>query len=161
METNIIFQPQTLAGALTKESQENIAEQFVTAVLDGDINPLEAFARMKAMNEALAKAIKDTRLVDAVVDECGKWGKQTPEWQGVKFAVREVGVKYDFSVCNDPEWEDITRQIDKLTERRKERETFLKSIKGDMQVADATTGEMLNPPAKISTTSVSVTFKKA
>ena len=160
METNNILQPLNLSGALTKTEQENIAEQFVSAVLEGDINPLEAFARMKAMSEALAKAIKDTRLVDAVVGECDKYGKETPEWQGVKFSVSEVGVKYDFSVCNDSTWDSLTQQIESLTEARKERENFLKGIKGDMQIADAETGELLQPAARTSTTSVRVIFKK-
>lgn len=149
-----------LSGALTKSEQGTVAENFVSAVLDGEIDVMEAFARAKAMSETLNAILKDKRFVDAVVSECDKFGKETPDWRGVKFAVSEVGVKYDFSVCNDSTWNQLTETIDELTAERKQREEFLKTLRADMNIADANTGEILDPPARTSTTSVRVTFKK-
>lgn len=152
--------PLALSGALTKTEQSAVAEQFVAAVLDGDVNPLEAYARAKAMAETLAQILKDKRLVDVVGNECDKYGRETPSWHGVKFTKAETGVKYDFTVCNDSTWQTLTHDIEILTAERKQREEFLKTLRGNMDIADANTGELLNPPTKTSTTSVRVSFQK-
>ncbi len=52
---------------------------------------------------------------------------------------------YDFAACGDNEWDNLDLQIKRLTDRRKERENFLKTLK--KPIADAESGDIINPPA--------------
>jgi len=51
--------------------------------------------------------------------------------------------KYDFTVCNDSEWENLKAEEAKIKELLKEREDFLKKLKTQMSTLD---GEIINPP---------------
>lgn len=62
-------------------------------------------------------------------------GKEGIENHSAKIITKEVGIKYDYSVCNDDEWNVINTRIEQLTEQRKERELFLKSIKQPIGVS--------------------------
>lgn len=81
-----------------------------------------------------------------------KHGKTTRQY-GAEFQIKETGVKYDYSICDDSELDELDINIKELTEKKKIREKFLKSIKGE--VFD-NNGVKLNAPSKKSTTSVTV-----
>lgn len=77
---------------------------------------------------------------------------------GVEITEAETGVKYDYSKCNDSEWNSLTEKIEPLIELRKSREKFLQSIRKDW--IDEETGEVINPPLRTGSTSYKLTFKK-
>ena len=92
-----------------------------------------------------------------------KYGKgEIPTSSGASFQVKETGVKYDFSQCNDPVWNNLKEQADRINEQLKEREKYLKVIKNPKTEIDEETGEVYTiiPPTRTSTTSYTVTFKK-
>lgn len=78
--------------------------------------------------------------------------------QGAKIGITETGVSYDYSA--DAQWQELNAAVKAATEKRKEREEFLKALKGVMQVVNEDTGEVqeVRPPVKKSTTSISVTL---
>ena len=52
--------------------------------------------------------------------------------------------KYDFSACNDSEWDSLNAKLTLLKNYMKARETFLKALTESVATMD---GEIINPPA--------------
>lgn len=74
---------------------------------------------------------------------------------------RESGVKYDFSVCGDNQWAELSSQVAELSEKLKERERFLKSITKPFTYTDEDTGDTfsINPPIRSGKSGLAVTLK--
>ena len=147
----------------TKIAQQQLADLLVSQVTEGDISPVEAVVKAKALVSVLDTFIKDKSVTEQVIIETGKYGKgEYPSWGSAKVEVRETGVKYDFSNCNDSIWDDLNSQIEKIKAQMKERENFLRVITKPKTELDPDTGEVftINPPARSSTTSYAVTFNK-
>jgi hypothetical protein len=55
----------------------------------------------------------------------------------------------------------LSKEIESIKEKLKERETFLKSIKEKLEIIDTESGELniINPCTKSSSTTLKVTFK--
>ena len=164
MENQNVLQP--IFGnevVITKTKQKEVAEALVKKVLDGNVSPINAYVQLKGIADALTKAIKDQSLVDQVVTERMKWGKETPVFHGAVVAISEGGVKYDFDSCNDPVYNDLAQEKKALDEKIKERQKFLMGLPEEgAVVTDTRTGETceIHRPSKTSTTVVSVTFPK-
>jgi len=94
---------------------------------------------------------------DAVLEAAEKYGKSF-EHGNAKFAIRENGTRYDYSVCGDVEWEQLDSSMKMIAERKAARETFLKSITGEMTVFGED-GVQIMPPHKTSSTGVTITLK--
>lgn len=146
-----------------KAEQSAMAARFTQAIVNGDVSPLEEVAKMKSIQEVITLFLKDEEVTKAVIDEVDKYGKdEIPTSSGASFQVKETGVKYDFSLCNDPVWNNLKEQADRINEQLKEREKYLKVIKNPKTEIDEETGEVYTiiPPTRTSTTSYTVTFKK-
>jgi len=89
-------------------------------------------------------------------------GQKSFQFHNAKFEIKETGVKYDFSKCEDEVLTRLYSQQSELDAKVKSRESMLKTVpaKG-MIITDEETGETFTvyPPAKSSTTSVAVTLK--
>lgn len=77
---------------------------------------------------------------------------------GVEITEAETGVSYDYSSCDDGEWNLLTEKIEPLIAMRKTRESFLKTIRKEYVNED--TGEVIQPPLRTGSTSYKLTFKK-
>jgi len=150
------------SNVLTKTRQQSAADTLVQTVLDGDINPIEAYVKVKAAAECLSLVLKDERLVDVTTDECMKFGKERPTYGGASVCATEAGVRYDFSVCGDALWKRLSEQKRQIEEQLKAREKFLRSLQGKTILVDEETGaaEEVYPPAKTSSTVIRVNFQK-
>lgn len=124
-------------------------------ILAGYENPLKIASQLKAFEEVVKELRDDKDIKDVTLKAAQKEGKTFDQF-GATFQIKEVGVKYDYSVCDDQEWNDLNAQLERLNEKKKAREKFLQVIKGE--IFDAT-GIQLRPPVKTSTTSVTVTLK--
>jgi hypothetical protein len=147
----------------SKTEQKEMANAFVSKVTDGNINPIDAVIQMKSISETINAFLKSGEIKDAVIIECEKYGKgERPCYNGAILQLKETGVKYDFSVCNDPVYSRLIKQRDDIDQQCKEREEYLKAISKPKAEIDEDSGEVfiLNPPSKQSTTSYSITFKK-
>ena len=128
---------------LNKAEQTDLANRLISPVLDGDINPIETAVKAKSIIEALTKFLNDDRIKDCTMSEIEKYGKET-SWNGAKLAIKEVGVKYDYTDCSDPIYEDLLQQKQLLDKKIKDREVFLKSLSGRTTIVDDETGEVTN-----------------
>lgn len=162
MSENVTVQIFGKAIPFTKENQKATAQTLVAKVADGDVDPIEAYTTIKAMVECLNVFLKDKNVMEATVSACEKHGRFGANYNGANICVAEVGVKYDFSVCQDPEWDELAKQKAEIEAKLKAREAFLRTIPGQQTIVSEETGAVVTvyPPAKSSSTSVKVTFAK-
>jgi hypothetical protein len=142
----------------TKQQIETFAYSLEQGLINGQIIASDLLRFQKAMEKVFDK-IKPT-LIENALNEISNFEKN-PIIKGSEFSIVEAGVKYDYSDCNDLEYNSLSIQLEALKSTLKDRETFLKSIKQPMQMIDENSGEVFTiyPPKKSSTTTLKVTFK--
>lgn len=140
------------------KSAAEMAEMAVSAVVNGDIDPIKAHISVSRM-EAAIKLYKDNEDVRRItLDELDKYGK-TATFGDCKLEQAETGVRYDFSGCNDSKLSAMYETLEALKADIKAREDMLKHLQ-PQGAADPETGEIMYPPVKSSRTSIKTTFKK-
>ena len=145
-----------------KFQQQMLANEIISPVIEGDVDPIDVYVKAKAIQDALKIVTDDDRVKDLVICEVEKYGNNTT-YNSASLQVKEMGVKYDYSVCNDSIYNDLVDNIEKLKETLKQREKFLKSISSDgTLIVNEETGEVnkIYPPIKMAAQGISVTFKK-
>jgi hypothetical protein len=142
----------------TKQQIETFAHSLEQGLNNGQIIASDLLRFQKAMEKVFEK-IKPT-LIENALNEISQYEKNTII-KGSEFSIVEAGVKYDYSNCNDLEYNTLNTQLEALKSTLKDRETFLKSIKHPLQMIDENSGEVyiIYPPKKSSTTTLKVTFK--
>ncbi len=142
----------------TKQQIETFAYSLEQGLNNGQIVASDLLRFQKAMEKVFEK-IKPT-LIENALNEISQYEKNSVI-KGSEFSIVEAGVKYDYSNCNDIEYNTLTIQLEALKSTLKDRETFLKSIKEPLQMIDETSGEVytIYPPKKTSSTTLKVTFK--
>lgn len=141
-----------------KKSLEVYKSNLKSEILAGNENPLRIAKVLKSLEETIKFLREDKEIREAILNEAMKYGEKTFETFGVEFQIKEVGVKYDFAACDDQEWNKLQKEYETLEKKIEVREAFLKSISPDQQIYDEN-GVQLLPPAKKSTTSVTVKLK--
>lgn len=143
----------------SKAGIEKYVKQCIQGVEGGILPPLHMAIYLKTMEkiiEGIQNGIKESALAEAE-----KYEKNF-EFHGAKIEVAELGTKYDYANCGDSVWANLDGQIKKLSEEKKQRETFLKTLKEPVAMANkASGGEIINinPPIKSSTTGIKITIK--
>jgi hypothetical protein len=145
-----------------KEQRMDFVLRVIDALDSGTVDPLKIHLQVKCM-EGIVKGLNENTVYKShVLDAAEKQGQKSFEFHNSKMEIKEVGVKYDFSKCEDVGLNAMYEKQVQLSEAIKQRETLLKSVpaKG-MTITDEDTGETYTvyPPAKSSTTSVAVTLK--
>lgn len=120
-------------------------------ILANDKNPLPILVHLKCIEKAVSDVLKDEEIDYHFVKEFLLYDKnEKVVINGSELRQSEVGVKYDYNACGDPVWNDLTKQIDELTEKRKAREKFLQNIPYDKGTVDPDTGLFITRPPKSS-----------
>lgn len=145
---------------VSKESIKETSLALLNDIDEGHMHPLQVAAQFKFIEDVMTNVKEELR--QRVIAEQDKYGKEKMTYHGATFDIKEAGVKYDYSDCNDTIWDDLKQQIDALTEQIKEREAFLKNLKERFSYIDESTGEIvtLYPPKRKSTTTYSVSWSK-
>lgn len=143
---------------LNTKSAAEMAEMAVSAVVNGDIDPIKAHINVSRM-EAAIKLYKDNEDVRRItLDELAKYGK-TATFGDCKLEEAETGVRYDYSGCGDSKLAALYDKLEALKAEIKCREDMLKHLQ-PQGAADPDTGEIMYPPARSSKTTIRTTFKK-
>lgn len=71
---------------------------------------------------------------------------------------KESGVKYDFSYCEDGEWDSLNREMETIKAKLKIREDFLKTLRKEF--IDEDTGEVIQPPLRTGSLGYQISIKK-
>lgn len=143
----------------TKEQRESFVRSIVSALEEGTADPLKVHLQVKNTEDLVKQLTSDENYRELLLSEAQKHGKSF-EAHNAKFQVKEVGTKYDYSVCGDPVLQELELAAAKATEALKERQKFLQYVPA--KGAEVLVGDELftiYPPVKSSTTSVSVTLK--
>lgn len=145
-----------------KSQRQSFAEDLVNKIESGEVDPLVIHLQMKCMEDILKIVNSNTVYKKSVLDAAERYGEKTFKFHNAKIEIKEVGVKYDFSNCEDPVYKRVEQKLEAISTELKQRADFLKTVtlKG-MIVTDEETGETFTvyPPAKSSTTSIAVTLK--
>lgn len=156
---------------ITKSSLKDVVVGLKYQVDEGKLDHIEllkALTMMKKVGEALTSTAKDNKFkeiakeyISDTYDSVRKLGLDN-ELLGARFECSETGVKYDFEVCGDSEWEELNTKVIQYKEMLSEREKFLKTIPKDgLDILNEESGEVskIFPPSKSSTSTVKVTLK--
>lgn len=156
----------------TSHEREEFVVQLIEAIEEGQVDPLKIHAQVKSAEDLIdrltntdekksknwqqAKAYKK-RLLEAAE----AYGQKEFQAFNGKFKISEVGVKYDYSQCNDPELIELEKTVKEATDALKERQKFLQTIPQKGMDIITKDGEAITvyPPARSSTTSVNVSLK--
>lgn len=162
--------------SITKESVEGTASRLYDMMMDGKLSPLSVAEFIKFTDDVtkILKSLSDekgnNKFVDLVREEIVKNsddGKSCLTNSGLKLSLTEASTEYDYSVCNDPIWNNLKSQIDELNKTMKSRQEFLRTIQGSMLISipDPNTGELIEnieifPPVKKSTSTYKAEIPK-
>lgn len=160
MEQTTALQQIISVPVLSKEAQSDLAKDLIAQVINGDVNPIHAFVKMKALGEVIEQFIKDPDVLAATQEEISKTGKSAM-FAGAKVAISNI-TRYDYASSDDHEYAEPMRQKESIDTKLKAHQMFLKSISGTIEVVDPETGELVTISAPIPTVSstVKVTFAK-
>lgn len=149
---------QLLSGITGRLQVKALEEAFTLQIEEGYTNPLEFTVRAKMLIEALQKTLDNTK--ELAMQEQSKHGKRA-EVFGAEVQQVEAGVKYDYTVCNDPILAELQKLHEESNRELKNRELFLKSLREPCTIV-TTDGEIvtINPPVKRSTTTLKITLTK-
>jgi hypothetical protein len=143
----------------TKAERQDFAQSVIKGIKDGLSDPLKVHYQVKCMEDIIKNITGDAEYKSMTLDEAAKYGK-TFDHYNAKFEVKEMGVKYDYSVCNDPVYNKLKAQLTVLEDEVKSREKYLKAIP-TTGVETLLEDEVITlyPPNKTSTTTITVNLK--
>lgn len=164
------MQPLSILSLLNsnKTQRKSFCLQIVEQVENGDVDPIQVHVFLKNL-EQIFKTLTDEktgkdfaeRYKNALMAAAEKEDGNQFEKYNAKFQIKETGVKYDWSVCEDPVLEGLQAEFEAAKKDLEARQEFLKAVpESGLLVTDETTGETkkVYRPAKSSTTSISVTL---
>lgn len=143
-----------------KEQRQSFALGVIDALENGEVDPLKIHLQVKCMEDIIKLLNSNTIYKKSVLDAAEKYNQKSFEFMNSKVEIKETGVKYDYSKCNDPVHQSISSDLEERSAWLKDRETFLKTVpaKGmELKIDDEVV--TVYPPSKSSTTSVAITLK--
>lgn len=129
-----------------KQQREVFVNACVEEIKSGVHNPLNIDIQLKNLEETI-KAIRE-QVKEDILQEIAKYPENTFVYNNVTITKKNA-VTYDYK--NDATWNLLRNQL-------KAREALLKNV--TTPIADAETGEMIEPAVKKSTETYSITFNK-
>lgn len=143
-----------------KKQRESFVADVVGRVDSGNVDPLKVHIHLKCIEEILKSILNTDTYRRAVLDEAAKYPGKTFELYNSEISVRETGVKYDYSKCNDPYLFSKLAEMQALESVIKRRQDFLKTVPAEgMPVMIDDELVTVYPPAKSSTTAATIKLK--
>jgi hypothetical protein len=125
----------------SKEDVEIFVRKAKQEILSGIYDPLHIDIKLKVFEEIIKSLRKDEDIKNCVLNASDKYVEKTFKAFGATITKIEKKI-YDFSSCNDSEYENLRIKEAEIKEDIKRREAFLKNIKND--VANPDTGEIIS-----------------
>jgi hypothetical protein len=142
-----------------KVNISNAVKAIEQEVANGNVDSLKALilaVKGKALFTDLEKAIRP-------LTENNYLDKLEKGYSAHDVSIEQSATKteYDYSVCNDPEWNNLEALNEANAKLQKLRETFLKSLTKKMEVVDTDTGATytIYPPNKLQKQGLKLTIK--
>lgn len=145
-----------------KEQRQSFCLGIIEALESGTADPLKTHLQVKCMEDIIKQLNTNTIYKGHILAAAETYGQKSFEFHSAKVEIKETGVKYDFSKCEDVVLQKLYQRQEDIDKVIKARETMLKatSEKG-MIITDEETGETFTvyPPSKSSSTNVAITLK--
>ena len=141
----------------TKTQVQKYVSLIRQSVLNGEVNPLLFLQQVTALELLCTTLKKDELVKDVILEAADKYPTKSFKEGNASYQIKEVGTTYDFSVCNDVEYEQLKSEQIRINDKLKARENFLKTIPPDSEVFGSD-GIQLELPIKKSTTQVVITL---
>lgn len=161
MEAEKALQQVMVAPSLSKATQQNIAQDLVAKVVDGSVDPMQAFIQVKAVAEVCDMFLKNEDIVNRTMFSVTRCGNDLPQFNGAKVALTS-STRYDYETSQDPEYIALLTKKKDIETKLKAREMFLKALDDSVDIVDRETGEVrtILPPTKKQSQTLRVTFAK-
>jgi len=136
-----------------------LAKARVQEVKDGYKDGMEVLIYAKkgaAYFKAVDDNVKNIVYGKNYISKGEEYGKHS-----VKVEQAELGVAYDYSGCNDPEYDSLRLDFDSAKKELEKRQTFLKAVTKDLEVVDTETGETrtIKPPVRTATLGYKISLR--
>lgn len=128
-------------------------EEIIKMADSGDFNAFRLFAFLRYLEDRIKKIKQGIEVL--ALEDFEKYGEKEVMFNGVKIAKVEAGVKYDYS--KNETWQDVKQEEDEQVSKRKELETYLKSLPKTIEVLEGDQLVKYSPPIKYSKTVLKVT----
>jgi hypothetical protein len=142
----------------TKAQRQDFAQSVINSLKEGHTDPLKVHLQVKCLEDIVKQLTTHPEYKDLALEEASKHGKSF-ELHNAKFEIKEAGVKYDYSNCGDPVYNDLAEKLAELEKEIKDRQAFLKAVKPGTEILVEDEIVILYPPVKTSTTSITVNLK--
>ena len=132
-------------------------------ILAGEIDSLDAMVALKGVKKAVELLEKDAEINESVMSRFDMYNEKTVNLKHASITIKDTGVKYDYTVCNDIVYNELMMELDALNKRIKERQEFLKTLpENGLDVLDHNTGEVytLYKPLRLASQTLEYKFKK-
>lgn len=156
--------PTTATGVLsmmgsTSTDIDFFSDSIIASVKNGEENAIKVLVQMKAMDRAserIQKEIKENYMLEAYL-----YPGKSFDYMGNNIQKVDVRTEYDFSACEDPEWNRLENTIKSLKALQKQRESFLRGSGEPFTILNEETGEVnkVYPPIKKTTPGLKVNLK--
>ena len=145
------------------QTNKSERQSFVTDVIErlesGEADPIKVHAQCKKM-EDIVKALTGNEVYKSVLIEAVERNGKKFNSFDAEFSVKEAGVKYDFSQCNDRVMMDLEYQQTSIDNEVKARQAFLKTVpQAGIEIREGDELVTVYPPSKTSTTTVNVILR--
>jgi len=165
-KTEALLPANGLEGWLLGMSRDSIARAAGTYASEMDGGRLDPLRALLMARKAAGLFAGIERAARARLDLHLPRGERLMA-HGCEIAERETGVRYDYTVCGDAEWESLNGQVEELAARRREREAFLRTVPARRMGPDGACanpvfgaeGTELMPPLRTAALGYAVTVK--
>lgn len=161
MESNNTLQQIFVAPSFSKATQGMVANDLVAKVINGEVDPMQAYIQVKAIAEVCDLFLKNDNIVNLTQEAVSLCGKEIPAVNGAKVTLTTTS-RYDYESTKDPEYLSLVSQKEQVAAKIKAREMFLKSIDDSIDFVDRDSGEVhtIYAPVKKQSQTLRVTFAK-
>lgn len=162
MEATLTTQQLAIPATYSKANQSSIADGLIAQVVNGSVDPMQAYIQVKAIAEVCEQFLKSDEIVSRTQGAVARNEGNLPSFDGAKVLLANT-TRYDYATSQDPEYLDLSRQKDAIVAKMKAREMFLKTIDDTLDYVDRETGEVrtIFAPARKTTKTLRVTFAKS
>lgn len=145
--------------ANTQTSIDYFSDSVIALVKNGEENAIKVLVQMKAMERATERITKEIK--DNCMREADLYPGTSFEYLGNTIQKVDVRTEYDFTACEDPEWNRLENTIKSLKVLQKQRESFLRGSGEPFAILNEETGEVnkVYPPIKKSTQGLKVNIR--
>jgi hypothetical protein len=126
--------------ASNKAFRTTLAQSVVQDITEGNLDATQALIYACKAEEFFKSVIDNVRPIVAS-KQIQKGGLKLYDAEIVE---KKNPDKYDFTVCEDAQWNEFNALLNDVKAKMKTRETFLKTLTEPMATMD---GEIINPPA--------------